>query len=451
MDCELLIQNATIVTEKKSFLGNIAISDGKIVTLATDFECQSREKIDAQGLHLFPALIDAHVHFNEPGRESWEGITTGSQALAAGGGTLFFDMPLNSDPPVLNIERLHEKAQIASKKSFTDFAFWGGLVPGNLDQLESLAEKGVIGFKAFMSNSGIEEFPHVDLASLKKGMQIAARLKKIVAVHAESETMTSQLTQRALAEKRVTIRDYLNSRPIASELEAIQNAIDLAAETGCALHVVHVSCADGIAMITAAKEKGVNVSCETCPHYLVLTEEDVERLGAIAKCAPPVRSQEEKEKLWEQLKNNRIDFIGSDHSPCPPEMKQKDNFFQVWGGISGVQHTFSLLAEEGIAKRHILPEQLAPWLSSQVVDRFHLPQHKGRLTVGADADFFLADLKATEIVRRETLHYHHPQSPYVGRQLRGKVVRTFLRGQTIFQDGKIIGNPIGKWVKPTGR
>ncbi|MBX7158218.1 MAG: allantoinase AllB [Verrucomicrobiae bacterium] len=450
MDCDLLIQNATIVTETKSFLGEVAVANEKIVAIGPDLNAKSRETINAQGLHLFSAIIDAHVHFNEPGRESWEGLATGSQALAAGGGTLFFDMPLNSDPPVLNVERLHEKAKVATQKSYTDFAFWGGLVPGNLDHLEALADEGVIGFKAFMSDSGIAEFSRVDLASLKKGMQIASRSGKIVAVHAESETMTAALTQRALAEKRFTIRDYLNSRPIASELEAIQKAIELAAETGCALHVVHVSCAEGIALITSAKQKGVNVSCETCPHYLVLTEEDVEKLGAIAKCAPPVRSREEKEKLWNELKNDRIDIIGSDHSPCPPEMKQKDNFFQVWGGISGVQHTFSLLTEEGMTQRHVLPEQLTRWLSTQVADRFQIFPQKGRLNVGSDADFFIADLNAIEEVTAKKLFYRHPQSPYIGRQLRGKVVRTFLRGHCIFQDGKMVGNPIGKWVKPVG-
>lgn len=448
MNCELLIQKSLVITSETSQISDIAIANGKIIALAPHLDLTAKETIQAEGLHLFPGLIDSHVHFNEPGRETWEGISTGSQALAAGGGTLYFDMPLNSHPPLLDKTQLLAKAKVAAQKSFTDYAFWGGLVPQTLDYLEELSQEGVIGFKAFMSDSGIDEFPCVDKNSLKKGMTIAARLKKIVAVHAESESITAKLTQEALKKNQLSIRDYLNSRPVSSELEAIEQALELAGETGCALHIVHVSCGSGIEKIIQAKQNGVDVTCETCPHYLVLTEESLEQIGALAKCAPPLRSLEEQKKLWDYLAKDQINTIGSDHSPAPLEMKQNENFFEVWGGISGVQHTFSLLSEEGMIQRHLLPEKISRLFSYNVARRFHLPSSKGQIQIGAEANFFLADLRQTEAITKDRLLYRHPQTPYLGRKLHGKVIQTFLRGKTIFRDGKVIGNPIGQWVKP---
>jgi allantoinase len=275
---DTIIRNGTIVTDKDLRRADLAIADGKIAAIAENLSGSAKQEIDATDLHIFPGVIDAHVHFNEPGRTNWEGIATGSRALAAGGGTMFFDMPLNAHPPTCDAKSFDLKKKAAEAKSVTDFALWGGLVPGNLKQLEKLAKCGVIGFKAFMSNSGIDDFASVDDKTLRAGMKIAAQLKLTVAVHAESDTMTAQLAQRAIAEKRTTIRDYLNSRPIEAEIDAIRRAITIAGETGCALHVVHVSSAAGVQMITAANNHGINVTCETCPHYLVLTDEDVEKL-----------------------------------------------------------------------------------------------------------------------------------------------------------------------------
>ncbi|MDB6111694.1 MAG: allantoinase, partial [Pedosphaera sp.] len=268
---------------------DVGVADGRIVALKADLQASSREVIDATGLHIFPGVIDAHVHFNEPGRTQWEGFVTGSKALAAGGGTLFFDMPLNAHPPTLDADSFSQKLSAAKAGSLVDFAFWGGLVPTNLDHLEELAELGVIGFKAFMSNSGIEDFSSVDDHVLREGMKRAARLKKIVAVHAESDVLTRELSEQSLRLGKTSVRDYLDSRPIEAELDAIKRALAIAGETGCALHIVHVSCGVGIALIAKAQKAGVDVTCETCPHYLVLTEEDVVHLGAVAKCAPPLR------------------------------------------------------------------------------------------------------------------------------------------------------------------
>src|ERR1051325_5122713 len=269
---DILIQGGLVVTPAALLRADIGIAEGKICAIQSGLSGSSREVIDASGLHVFPGLIDAHVHFNEPGRSDWEGIDTGSRALAAGGGTMFFDMPLNAHPPTVDAESFGLKLAAAQSKSLVDFALWGGLIPQNLDRLAELADCGVIGFKAFMADSGIEDFPCVDDRMLREGMKRAARLGLPVAVHAESQTMTRRLSQERVAQGRTAIRDFLDSRPVAAELEAIREALDLAGETGCPLHLVHVSCGAGVRLITEAQRKGLDVSCETCPHYLTLTD-----------------------------------------------------------------------------------------------------------------------------------------------------------------------------------
>jgi allantoinase len=445
---DLILRNGKIIRHDGDLIADIGVADGKIVALESGLKISASGEIDATGLHIFPGLIDSHVHFNEPGRAEWEGIETGSRALAAGGGTLFFDMPLNAHPPTCDAESFDLKLAAAKKNSVTDFAFWGGLVPGNLDKLEELKARGVIGFKAFMSNSGIEDFSCVDDATLREGMKRAAKLKLPVAVHAESESLTKKLAAEKIAAGKISVRDYLDSRPIAAELDAIRRAIDLAGETGCALHIVHVSSGAGVVLIAAAKKSGVDVSCETCPHYLTLTEDDMEKLGAAAKCAPPLRSHSEQTKLWEHLLAGNVTTIGSDHSPSPPEMKTDKNFFKVWGGISGVQHTLPLLFTEGHMNRGAALLLIAKLTSFNVAKRFNLPKTKGQIEIGADADFALVDLKQSFSVRAEDLFYRHRQSPYVGRALTGRGVQTILRGQTVFKDGKIVSPPVGRLVKP---
>ena len=319
-----------------------------------------------------------------------------------------------------------------------------------------------------MANSGIEDFSCVDEATLREGMKCAAKLGKLVAVHAESEAITSELARQALAENRTSIRDFLDSRPVRAELDAIRRAIELAGETQCDLHIVHVSSGAGVALVTEARRRGVKVTCETCPHYLVLTADDVEQLGAVAKCAPPLRPKQTQDALWEAVKSGQVATIGSDHSPSPTEMKTDKNFFKVWGGISGGQHTLPLLltgfrgrnADLQIGPvREMMPnrsglnrssalQSIAKLTSFNVAERFNLPRTKGRIAIGADADFALVDLKQEFTVRAKDLFYRHPQSPYVGRALTGRVVRTILRGETIFRDGKIVSPPKGRFVRP---
>ena len=319
-------------------------------------------------------------------------------------------MPLNSSPPVLDGAAFDAKREAARTASRLDFGLWGGLVPGNLERLEELAERGVIGLKAFMSNSGIDEFAHVDDVTLHEGMTIAARLGLPVAVHAENDALTA----RSLGP---TARDWLASRPVVAELEAISRAIVFAEATGCALHIVHVSSARGVALVADARARGVDVTCETCPHYLFLTPEDVEALGAIAKCAPPVRGDED---LWGVLGD--IDFVTSDHSPSSPDLKE-GGFGAAWGGIAGAQSTLELL----LGASAISLERAVRLTSTGAAERFRIAG-KGRIAVGADADLALVDPTPYTLARTD-LRDRHKLSPYVGRRMAMRVVRTLLRGR----------------------
>jgi allantoinase len=426
---------------------DIAIEDERIVAIAPELEGAAQAEIDASGLHIFPGVIDAHVHLNDPGRSEWEGFYTGSFAMAAGGTTCCFDMPLNAHPPTVDAASFEFKRAAAQGNTLIDFALWGGMIPGNLEQMDELAACGIVGFKAFMSNSGISDFPAVDDSALYEGMACAAQLNKIVALHAENDQLTAGLARRALAYGRRGIRDYCASRPVLAEVEAIQRALLFARATGCALHIVHVSSGSGVAMIAEARASGQDVTCETCPHYLVFSEEDMERLGAIAKCAPPLRSEEEQKALWAHLLKGEIDLIASDHSPAPPEMKESANFFQVWGGISGCQSLLTLLLSEGYSKHAMPLTQIAHLTSASVARRFSLPTHKGRLAPGCDADLTFVDLKQSHELRTEDLYYRHQHSPYVGMQMHGKVVRTLLRGKTIFREGNFTDLPSGRLIR----
>jgi len=447
-DYDTLLRGGTLVTGATVTPADLAITDGQIAAVGPSLPGAAADDIDCTGLHIFPGVLDAHVHFNEPGRAEWEGFATGTRALAAGGATCYIEMPLNAHPPTLDAASFDLKRAAAEASSLVDFALWGGIVPGNLDALEGLAERGVAGFKAFMSASGIDDFEAADDLTLCDGMARAAQLNRIVAVHAENDAITRALAARAATEGRTGIRDYLSSRPVIAELEAISRAIRFAEETGCALHVVHVSTGRGVALVAEARVRGVNVSCETCPHYLVLTEDDVERIGPLAKCAPPIRAQSEQDALWTALADGILPMVASDHSPAPAEMKTSSDFFRVWGGISGCQTLLQLLLTEGYERRSLPLPTIAASTAEYPARRFALP-NKGRIEPGFDADLAVVDLNQTDVLQYTDLHYRHPHSPYVGRALRGRVVRTLVRGTIVYQDGQFVSDPIGRLVKPT--
>jgi allantoinase len=444
---DVLVRGGRVVRPSGVELADLAVGDGVIAAIGPELEGSATLEIDAGGLHLFPGAVDPHVHLNDPGRAEWEGFPSGTAAFAAGGGTCLFDMPLNSSPPTLDGASFESKLEAARGRALVDFCLWGGLVPGDLDRLDELAESGAVGFKAFMCPSGIDDFEAADDETLLEGMRRAARLGLPVAVHAEDAAITGRLTERARAEGRHSVRDYLATRPVAAELEAVARAIAMARETGCSLHVVHVSTGAAVALVVQARGEGADVTCETCPHYLVLTDEDADRIGALAKCAPPLRPRADVEELWRELLDGNVPFVASDHSPAPLSLKQGDDAFAIWGGISGCQTLRgTLFAESGA--RELSPAMIASLTATAAAERFSLPG-KGSLELGHDADLALVDLRVEYPLEATDLLYRHPHSPFTGRALRGRMMRTVVRGRTVFDEGRVaLEVPHGRLVRP---
>jgi allantoinase len=448
MSFDVLIRGATVVGAAVQRRCDVGVVDGLFAAFAAELTGPASDEIDAAGLYLLPGVIDGHVHMNDPGRADWEGFQTGTRALAAGGATAAIDMPLNAHPPTVTGAAFDEKRRCLERSALVDIALWGGLVPGGIEAMDELAARGVVGFKAFMCSSGIDDFPRVDDLALYEGMCRAASLGLPVAVHAESEAITAGLAQRARAAGRTALRDFLASRPVVAELEAVARAISLAEESGCSLHVVHVSTGRGVALIADARARGVDVSCETCPHYLVLTEQDAEALGNVAKCAPPLRPRDEREALWRAFADGTLPMVASDHSPAPWALKSGDDAFATWGGISGCQTMLALLLSEGWGARGLSLELIAAATSGYVARRFRLPG-KGRVELGADADVALVDLTASDALTAGDLQYRHQHSPFVGRTLIARIARTLVRGRTVFADGQISGPATGRLLIPT--
>jgi allantoinase len=442
---DLVVRGATVVTPDGVRVADVAVSDG-VVEAVGDVDREAREEIEGSGLHLFPGGIDPHVHFNEPGRTHWEGFDSGTRALASGGFTAFLDMPLNSVPTTVDAEAFDAKLAAAKASAYVDFGLWGGLVPASVDRLEELHDRGVAGFKAFMCDSGIDEFPRIDDASLLRGMSRIAELGSILLLHAENNEIPAALGAEAVRAGRTSARDFAVSRPAIAELEAIERALLFAGETGCAVHIVHVSTGRGVALVEQARRDGVDATCETCPHYLLFTEDDLERLGVAAKCAPPLRTAEDREELWRLLADGTVPFVASDHSPSPPELKRGDDFFAVWGGISGCQSTLGLVLEHGNARRSLPLETVASITSGGAAARFPLAGKRG-LEPGSDADLVLVDLGEAWTLEASELLYRHKVSPYVGETVRGRIVRTVLRGRTVVENGRFAGEPSGRFLR----
>ena len=448
-ELELIVRGGLLVTPDAVTRADFAVAEGRIVRIAPEINDAAAAALEADGRYIFPGIIDAHVHFNEPGRTEWEGIASGSAALAAGGGTAFFDMPLNSEPPVVDAARLREKRALAEEKSCVDFALWGGLTPLNLDKLAALRDAGAIGLKAFMSNSGIDSFPHVNATVLREGMKRAAKLGLIVAVHAEDDALAAKFTAVQKAAGNSDARAWLASRPVEVELEAIRTAIDLAGETGCALHIVHVSSPEGVALVEDARAARVDVTAETCPHYLLLNDKDVARLGAVAKCAPPIRDEKRRKALWADVRAGRIHTIGSDHSPAPADLKTSENFFEIWGGIAGVQHGAQLLLSECAATAEKDLPRLAAALARNVARRFRIDGRKGQIAEGYDADFCVVEFGSPRAIEADDLWTRHRISAYVGRKNRARVSDTYVRGNAVYAEGRLVNLPTpGRFLRP---
>ena len=441
---DTVIRGGTVVHPDGRQITDIRIEGERIVELGPELPGGSHQ-IDATGLHVFPGLIDVHVHFNEPGRTEWEGARTGSFALAAGGGTMFFDMPLNSTPCTVSAVEVDRKRAALEALSVADFGIWGGLVPGSVGQMAEMAAHGVIGFKAFMCDSGLPEFPRADDSTLENGMREAAALGLPVAVHAEDDATLARLSSEFGG---TTAQDYLASRPVAAEAIAIARAIEIAGETGAKLHIVHVSSGSGVAKVLEGLSRGVDVSMETCPHYLFFTSADLDRLGVAAKCAPPLRDATEQGRLWSELLDGRIDIVASDHSPTDPSLKKDGDFQASWGGIAGVQSTLAVLFGRGFGGRRLRFERIASLTAANPASRFGI-KGKGSLSIGNDADLMLLDPARSTKLTTGRLLQRHPTSPYVGHSFVGTIVRTMRRGETIFENGKIVAKTCGRFVKPS--
>ena len=406
----MIIRGGTVVSAGGVEKSDIAIAGDKITAVGHNLPDNGVE-IDASGFHVFPGGIDSHVHFNEPGRTEWEDVAHGSAALSVGGYTAFIDMPLNNLPVTTSVDAFDLKLEAMKRSSKVDFGLWAGLVPGNLDQLEGLVGRGVMGFKAFMCPSGIDEFPACDKRTLREGMMRIAEIGSILLVHAEDP---SELREPS----GPTARDFIASRPARAELAAITVAIETAGATGCPVHIVHVSTAQGAELIDAAKRLGADVSGETCPHYLLYTDADMARMGGIAKCAPPFRTPADRESLW------RMPMVVSDHSPSTLELKQDDDFRRVWGGISGCQSTRQLLLADG----RLEVQTIAAVTSTNIAKRFRMTR-KGDIAPGFDADLWIVDLDWEGVVRSEDLLYRNPFSVHKGQKVRGRTVKTLVGGK----------------------
>jgi allantoinase len=448
---DTVIHNGLIVTPSGEHIGNVGIRDGRVAAIAST-PLTADEVLDATGHVVLPGAVDLHVHFNDPGRAEWEGWGPGSRAAAAGGVTTVVEMPLNCVPPVTTVEALEAKARAARGQSLVDYALWAGLITDNLEHVPALARAGVIGFKAFMSHSSTEEFTHVDDGLLYEGLRLLRDLGHFLAVHAESNAITQDRTHRLRAAGRKDRRAWGEARPPIAELEAIHRALFLARQTGCRLHVVHMSLPEGATMISAARAAGQRVTVETCPHYLTLTEDDLVRLGPVAKCAPPLRAAALQEGLWAAVMAGQIDCLTSDHSPCPTDDKRQgdDDIWAAWGGISGIQTLVPLMLTEGVHHRGLTLQRLAALTAENPARIGGLWPKKGAVMVGADADLLTVDLEREWAVEADRLYSRHAHSPFIGRRMRGWISRVLLRGRTIALDGEIVAQPAGQWLAPAG-
>ncbi len=409
---------------------------------------------DLDELWLLPGLVDTHVHVNDPGRADWEGFETATRAAAAGGVTTLVDMPLNSVPATCSPEALAAKLAAAHGRCHVDVAFWGGVVPGNAARLEPLAAAGVRGFKCFLSPSGVDEFAHVGESNLREAMPVIARLGLPLLAHAESPA------ELDAAAARPAVRDgdpcahstWLASRPPGAECAAIELLLRLCRETGCRVHVVHVSAAEAIPRLAEARREGLPVTAETCPHYLVFDAEGIRARATEFKCAPPIRERANRDRLWQALRAGDLDLVATDHSPCPPDLKlpAEGDFRRAWGGIASLQLSLAATWTEASLRGAALAD-LARWMSAAPARLAGLAGRKGEIAPGRDADLVAFDPDAMSRVEPATLHHRHKVTPYAGRTLRGRVVATWLRGGLVQREGTFAGPPRGAAILDAAR
>ncbi|QDE70770.1 allantoinase [Myxococcus xanthus] len=447
---QFVVRGRRVVTGEGVREAAVVVRGGKVAAVVSHAETPSGlPVVDVGDKVVMPGVVDSHAHINEPGRTEWEGFETATRAAAAGGITTVVDMPLNSLPPTTTLAALKLKAEAAQGRCQVDHAFWGGVIPGNAGELEALIDAGISGFKCFLCPSGVDEFPHATREVLDVAMPILARRGVPLIVHAELESPVEGLVAGGDAR---TYRGYLESRPKRWENEAIRMMVGLARAHRCRVHIVHLSSAEALPVLREARREGLDVSVETCPHYLSFTAEEIEDGATHFKCAPPIREAENRERLWAGLAQGDIELVVSDHSPCTPALKHLDrgDFGAAWGGIASLQ--LSLPAVWTEAKRRSLGlESLVRWMCEAPARLVGLAGIKGTLAPGADADLVVFDPDASFAVEPQRLLHRHPITPYAGRTLTGVVEMTFLRGTKVFERGQPMPRPSGLWVRrPVG-
>ena len=431
-----------VLTPKGERPAAILIQEEKIMDVVSISEIPSDCPVeDMKNDVVMPGLVDTHVHINEPGRTDWEGFETATKAAAAGGITTLVDMPLNCIPVTTTVDALNQKIAATKNQLWVDCGFYGGLIPDNLQDIESLADAGVLGFKAFLSHSGIDEFPNINEKHLREALPIFANKGIPILVHAELENGAIQ------SEDHSTYKSFQDSRPKSWENNAVKLLIQLSKEFDARIHIVHLSSADILAEIAQTRNDGYPISVETCPHYLHFSSEHISDGDTRFKCAPPIWESDNKEKLWSGLENGLINFITSDHSPCTAELKNLEvgDFEKAWGGISSIQFTLPVIWTECKTRGYSM-DQLINWMSKQPAKFIGKDQQKGQISPGFDADLVCWNPDEKYIIQKEAIHHKNKLTPYEGESLYGVVNATFLRGQKVYENGEFLGNPTGKII-----
>lgn len=439
-----------VVTPEGIRSATILVEDGRILRIEAPSIVPAGFVVrDFGDLAILPGLVDSHVHINEPGRAEWEGFATATRAAAAGGYTTLVDMPLNCLPETATVAALEAKRAVAAGKCWVDWAAWGGVVSGNQEDIEPLAAAGVSGYKCFLVYPGIEGFTMVSERELRAALPHVSRTGLPLLVHAElSGPLEAAAAQLAGADWR-RYSTYLASRPDEAELLAIDLVIRLVREFGCRMHIVHLSTAQALPRLAAARAEGLPITVETCPHYLHFAAEDISPGATLLKCAPPIRSRQNQRELWQGLLDGVIDLVVTDHSPCPPRMKRltdcedAGDFQRAWGGIASLSVSLPVMWTE-LASRGLTLSHLAEWMSQKPAHLAGLGARKGSIAAGLDADFVVLDPEAEFIVTVDKLYFRHAISPYVGESLRGVVQATFVRGEQVFAGGSFVKTPFGQ-------
>jgi allantoinase len=438
-----------VVTPRGIQAGAVLVQDGRILDVVPHEQLPAQVPVKDFGeAAILPGLVDSHVHINEPGRTEWEGFRTATRAAAAGGCTLLVDMPLNCLPATTTVAALQAKRKAASGQCRVDWMAWGGVVSDNHGHVEDLAAAGVPGFKCFLIHPGIDGFTMVTERELRAALPHVARTGLPLLVHAELPGPVDAATRRLAEADWSKYATYLESRPDEAELSAIHLMISLCREYHFRLHIVHLATSQAQNMLRAAKTEGLPVSVETCPHYLHLSSDKIPDDRTLFKCAPPIRSRENREKLWQGLQEGVIDLVATDHSPCPPEMKRlgERSFRTAWGGISSLSLALPVMWSEAHGRGFTLSD-IARWMAEGPARLAGCETFKGRIAKGFDADFLVFEPETEFIVIEDGLFYRHRVSPYLGERLRGVVKATYLRGNCVFDDGKFPGEPDGRELR----